>query len=177
MELASKWYAVRVRSRHEKQTAKDLQSRGYEVCQACAPQRRVWADRTRVVDMPLFPGYIFACFAPSSGSDILRAAGVVSIIGFGGHYCPVEDAEIEAIRIVMASGVEVQREPMMIPGRRVRVCQGPLRGLEGVLDKIKSQQRLVVSLSLLQRSVTVEVSDFMLEPMAAHQSTGDCAAA
>src|SRR6266853_1113341 len=98
-----KWFALRVRSRCEKLAARDLANKGYEVYPASAPQRRVWVDRIRTVEMPMFPGYIFARFDPSHGSKVLTAAGIVSIVGFGTRYCPVEDAEIEALRIVSRS--------------------------------------------------------------------------
>jgi transcription antitermination factor NusG len=111
----------------------------------------------------MFPGYVFARFEPVQAPHVLRAAGLVSIVGFRTRYCPVDDAEIEALRVVMQSGVEVLRESLVHPGTHVRVCGGPLRGLEGVLVQVKNQHRLVVSVSLLQRSVSVEIDDLMVE--------------
>jgi transcription antitermination factor NusG len=172
-----KWFAVRVRSRCEKLTSTDLANRGYEVCSACAPQRRVWADRVRTVEMPMFPGYIFARFDPSRALEVLTAAGVVSIVGFGVRYCPVNEIEIEALRVVMRSGVEVLRELLVQPGAQVRVSNGPLRGLEGVLMQVKNQHRLVVSVSLLQRSVSVEIDDLMIEAMSPRPASKSGAAA
>ncbi|MGD1091597.1 MAG: transcription termination/antitermination NusG family protein [Bryobacteraceae bacterium] len=163
MHNDAKWYALRVRSRCEKLTGKHLVNTGYQVCTACAPQRRVWADRIRCVEMPVFPGYIFARFDPAQGPNVLRAPGIVSIVGFGTSYHPVEDAEIDALNIVLRSGIEVRREPTVHPGTRVRVRYGPLRGLEGVLVQFKTQHRLVVSVTLLQRSVAVEIDDLMIE--------------
>ncbi len=122
-------------------------------------------DRVRTVEMPMFPGYIFARFNPSHSRDILSASGIVSIVGFGTRYCPVEDAEIEALRIVLASGVEVLPQSLLHPGERVRVRYGALRGLEGVLVEIKNRHRLIVSVSLLQRSVAVEIDYLMIEPV------------
>ena len=127
--------------------------------------------------MPMFPGYIFARFDPADGTKILNAAGIVSIVGFGTHYCPVEDIEIEALQIVLRSGVEVQRELMAHPGEHVRVRGGPLRGLEGALVQVKNHHRLVVSVSLLQRSVTVEIEDLMIEAVSRPVSRKSSAAA
>jgi transcription antitermination factor NusG len=120
--------------------------------------------------MPLFPGYVFASFDLSRVSDVLRVPGLVSIVGFGNSYCPVDDAEIEALCILMASGIDVQRNLEFRPGAKVRVRNGPLEGLEGVLVEIKNQHRLIVSVSLLQRSVGVDVDDVMVELLPA--STG-----
>lgn len=115
--------------------------------------------------MPMFPGYVFARFDPARAHEVLRGAGIVSIVSFGKTYCPVEDSEMESIRIVMESGVEVTRESLLRPGTQVRVSSGSLKGLEGVLVEVKNERRLVVSLSLLQRSVAVEISDLMVEPI------------
>jgi transcription antitermination factor NusG len=144
---------------------------GYQVCSACAPQRRVWADRIRCIEMPVCPGYIFARFDPARGPDVLRAPGMVSIVGFGTSYHPVEDAEIEALKIVLQSGIEVRREPIVHLGTRVRVRYGPLQGLEGVLVQLKTQHRLVVSVTLLQRSVAVEIDDLMIEAASPRHTT------
>jgi transcription antitermination factor NusG len=169
MHTNPQWFALRVRSRCEKLISKDLAGRGYQVCSASAPQRRVWADRVRTVEMPMFPGYIFARLSPGQGRDVLRAPGVVSIVGFGGRYCPVEDAEIEAVRMVVASGVDVLPESLR-PGTQVRVCHGSLKGLEGVLIEVKNQRRLVVSVNLLQRAVAIEINDLMVEPVSPGQA-------
>ena len=171
-----KWFALRVRSRFEKLAARDLTNRGYEVFPASAPQRRVWVDRIRTVETPMFPGYTFARFAPSHGPQVLNAVGIVSIVGFGTRYCSVEDAEIEALRIVLRSGVEVLRQPMVPLGTQVRVRCGPLRGLEGVLVQVKNQHRLVVSVKLLHRSVAVEIDDYMIEPLSPRPAARVCAA-
>jgi transcription antitermination factor NusG len=114
--------------------------------------------------MPMFPGYIFARFSPAQAPDALTAAAVVSIVGFGGRYYPVDDSEMEAIRLVQASGVAVLNEKLC-PGTAVRVVNGSLKGLEGVLIEVKNQRRLIVSVSLLQRAVAVEINDVMVEPL------------
>jgi transcription antitermination factor NusG len=160
-----KWFAVRVRSRHEKLAAKDLALRGIEAESACAPVRRAWADRVRTVEMPIFPGYIFARFDVAQSNQVLRSAGVVSIVGFGREYCPIEESEMQAVRIVVASGVDVLSDARLCPGTRVRVLTGALKGLEGVLEEVKNERRLVVSVSLLQRSIAVELTNMMVEPL------------
>jgi transcription antitermination factor NusG len=173
-EMKCQWYGLRVRSRCEKLVAKDLANKGFEVCSACAPQRRIWIERIRIIEMPLFPGYVFASFDLSRVSEVLTAPGLVSIIGFGNGYFPVDDAEIEALRIMMAAGIEVHRNLEFRTGAKVRVRNGPLEGLEGVLVEIKNQHRLIVSVSLLQRSVGVDVDDVMVELLPAphgHKTT------
>jgi len=113
----------------------------------------------------MFPGYIFARFNPFQSHDVLKAPGIASIVGFGSKYCPVEDAEIEAIQIVLESGALVSPHAQLRPGSRVRVLHGSLKGLEGTLVEVKDERKLVVSVSLLQRSVAVEISDLLVEPV------------
>lgn len=113
----------------------------------------------------MFTGYVFARFDPAQAREILRAAGVASIVGFGSSYCPVEDSEIEAIRIVMQSGVEVLRENWLHPGTKVRVKHGALQGLEGHLVEVKNRHRLLITVELLRRAVAVEIEDVMIEPL------------
>ena len=164
-EELSQWYAIRVRSRSEKIAALDLGLKGFEVCAAVAPQRRVWADRIRVVDMPLFPGYIFANFDPARRPEVERAARVASVVRFGGQCYPVDPVEIAAVRKIVGSGAEVQRVPFLQVGTRIEVKHGPFQGTVGVLVQIKNQYRLVVAVTLLQRAVSVEIDEAMVAPL------------
>lgn len=161
----SRWYAVRVRSRCEKIAACGLESRGVEVLPAIAPQRRVWVDRVRIVEMPLFPGYIFARFTASRRVEVERTAGIASIVRFGDECCPLIDTEIDALRRMIGSGLEIGRAPFLQVGRQVAVKHGPLAGIRGMVLEVKNRYRLVVSVTLLQRSVAVEIDESMLEPL------------
>lgn len=142
-----------------------LEAKGFKICSAVTPQRRVWSDRIRLVDMPLFPGYIFACFAQASRVEVLKVPGAVGIVGFGSTDCPVEDEEMIALQTLLESGADLQRVPFMSIGGRVRVRNGIFRDATGVLLQFKSGHRLVVSVSILQRSVAVEIDEAMVETL------------
>lgn len=161
----SKWYAIRVRSRCEKLAAAGLAARNLEVLSAVTPQRRVWVDRVRTVELPLFPGYIFARFLASRRMEVERTAGIASVVRFSDQCCAVDDDEINAIRVVLNSGLEVRRAPFLRVGKHVAVKHGPLAGARGIVAEIKNRYRLVVSVSLLQRSVGVEIDEAMVEPL------------
>ena len=107
--------------------------------------------------MPLFPGYMFCRLNPNDRLPILKTPWVIQIVG--SHHCPVpvDEAEINAVRILVESGVPNQPWPFLQLGNRVRIESGPLRGLEGILTEFKGNHRLVVSVTLLQRSVAVEI--------------------
>jgi len=158
------WFALRVRSRFEKVSSLSLQSKGYEVFSAVYRCRKRWSDRTREVEIPLFPGYIFCRFEPSRRLPVLTTPGVVAVIGARGVPQPVEGTEIEAIQRTLRSGFAVESCPFLSVGEKVRIQHGGLTGVEGILVKVKSRHRLVVSVTLLQRSVAVEIDDAVVHP-------------
>jgi transcription antitermination factor NusG len=164
-KLENQWFAVRVKSRSEKSVATALGLKGIEVFAALAQQRRVWADRVRVVEMPLFPGYVFARFDFAAKRAVEDAAGVASIVSFGNQCCPVPPLEIEGIQRLISSGVDVHASPLLQAGVPVRVVHGPLRGTEGTLVRVRDEYRLLVSVTILQRAVTVEIDQAYVEPL------------
>lgn len=157
------WYAIRVRSRCEKAAAAELSRRGYEVFAAIAAQRRVWVDRVRTVELPLFPGYIFGRFPALRRAAVESVGGVASVVRFGNQFSPVDDWEIESVRLIVGSGIEVIRSPQLRVGVHVRVLAGPLKGAEGILAELKSGHQLIVSVGLLQRTISVEIDEALVE--------------
>ena len=151
------WYAVRVRSNFESTTSNSLQNKGYEVFAPSYRVRRRRKDRSVTLDLPLFAGYIFCRFNHENRLPILKTPGLVHVVGVGGNPMSLSDEEIAAILRLTASGVLVQPWPYMQSGDIVRITSGGLAGLEGILIKSKGQNRLVLSVTLLQRSVATEV--------------------
>jgi transcription elongation factor/antiterminator RfaH len=152
------WYAVRTKSNFEKIAAASLESKGYELYLPLYRVRRRWSDRTVEITTPLFPGYLFCRFDGKRKQPILSTLGVVSVLGFGMDPAPVADSEIEAIQTVLASGLQTDLCQFLREGQRVRVIAGPLEHLEGILIKEKSRSRMVVSVTMLQRSISVEIN-------------------
>ncbi len=159
------WYAIRVRSRYEKAVADSLFQRDFEALCPVYHARRRWSDRSKVVEFPLFPGYVFSRFDLEDRLKVLRVPGIVSIISFGGEMIPVGAAEIEAIRTILRAGDKVAPWPYFRSGQRVRVRSGSLHGIEGRLLVVKDVHRLVVSIDILQRSVAVELDPLSVEPV------------
>ena len=157
------WFALRVRSRHENTVAAILGGKGYEWFVPLYKSRRLWSDRIKEIQLSLIPGYVFCRFDPH-GSRFLRHRRVVSVVGIGKCPIPIDDAEIAAIQAAVRSGFPSRPWPFLQIGQRVRVEHGPLCGLEGILLYVKGQRRLVLSVTLLQRSVAVEVDDAWVVP-------------
>jgi transcription antitermination factor NusG len=153
----SPWYGVMTRSNQEKHVAAMLDSKGYEKYLPLYRQRRRWSDRVVTIEVPLFPGYIFCRFDSQRRLPVISTPGVVSIIGFGNEPEPIPDCEIEAIERVLQSGAGAEPHPFLRVGQRIRVSQGALKDVEGILVRKKSDLRLIVSVSILQRSVSVEI--------------------
>jgi len=158
------WFALRVRPRAEKVVADALRSKGYQEFLPLHRQRRRWSDRVVEVELPLFPGYVFSRFEVERRLPLLMTPGVISVVGAGRLPHPVADAEIEALQILVHSRLDLQPWPYLHLGQRVRIFRGPLTGAEGILASVKSPKRLVVSVTLLQRSVAVEVPEDCVWP-------------
>lgn len=161
------WYVLRVRANREKSVASLLRGKGFiEFLPLYAMYRR-WADRTKQLDVPLFPGYVFCQFDAEYRLPILMTPHVMHVVGIGGVPEPVDEDEMGALQRVVASGLLLQPWPFLKIGERVVIQQGPLRNVEGVLTEIKGQRNLVVSISLLQRSVAVQIERDAVRPSAA----------
>jgi len=159
------WYALRVRSRFENTVATHLRGRNYEWFLPLYKCRRKWSDRIKEIDLALFPGYVFCKFDPLNRLPILSIPGVVYIVSVGGAPLPVKEAEIAAIQTAVKSGLPKEPWPFLRIGHRVRIDNGPLCGIEGILLSFRGQRRLVLSVTLLQRSVAVQVDESWVQPL------------
>ncbi|MGH9717551.1 MAG: transcription termination/antitermination protein NusG [Candidatus Acidiferrales bacterium] len=159
------WFALQVRTRHEVGVASFLNGKGYEPFVPLYQSRRCWSDRIKMVEAPLFPGYLFCRFDINNRLPILTTPGVIQVVGFNRTPIPIEDTEIDAIQSLVASGFPSQPWPFLQAGDRVQIDSGPLRGLEGLLVELRGSHRLVVSVSLLQRSVAVEIDSALVKAL------------
>jgi transcription termination/antitermination protein NusG len=157
----AQWFAVWVRSRFEQLVQDQLSARGFQVF---LPTIRTWSRRggqRHLIPVPMFPGYVFLHHAMDKHGyvQVLQARGVVRILGERwDRLAPVDDAEIASIQQLVSSEANLLPHPYLREGHRVRIVDGPLNGLEGVLLQVKpGKGLLVVSVELLQRSVAVEV--------------------
>jgi transcription antitermination factor NusG len=151
------WFAILARTSREKTASLLLENAGYECYVPIVKYKRQWSDRIREVEVPLFPGYFFCRMNPHNRLPVLMTPGVIQIVGVGKTPIPVEEEEIAAIQRVGQSGLETMPWPYVEVGHAARIEEGPLRGLTGIVVKIKSGMKLVLSVSLLQRSVAVEI--------------------
>ena len=161
------WYAVHVRSNFENRVATELGAKGVECYVPAVKETHAWTDRKKVIEVPLFPGYVFTRFydSPMLRHTIIRSYGAVRILGHGREIEAVPNSEIEAIQRLILSNVSLLAHPLLREGALVRIRRGPLKNLEGLLVRIKTQARLVLSVELLCRSVSTEVDLNDVEPL------------
>ena len=159
------WFALRVKSRTEKVVSTIARNKGYEEFLPLYQCRRKWSDRFKSVELPLFPGYVFCRLNPEFRLPLLTIPGVMSFVGIGKVPVPIEEAEIAAIQGAIGAGLSAEPYPFLEIGQRVRLAEGPLAGTEGLLVEVRKEQRLVVSVSMLKRSVAVEIDRHWIRPL------------
>lgn len=159
------WFAVQVRSRKETYVTSQIEGQGFECLLPTYKSVRKWSDRVKELEQPLFPGYLFCRFDFQNRRPIVTTPGVVQIVGYGRTAVPVSEEEVQALQLAVSSGIPTQPWPYLEVGQRVRVNYGMLTGLEGILVNVKGNHRVVLSVTLLQRSVAMEVETSWLSPV------------
>jgi transcription antitermination factor NusG len=152
-----RWYALKVKPQHESVVYAGLTYTSIEGFHPTCKAKRKWSDRVKIIDVPLFEGYVFGRFIFENRVPILRIPGVISVVGFSGHPAPIPDEELKVIQRITASGLAVKPWPFLKVGQAVRIERGPLRGVEGILAAEKDVWRMVVGIQMLQRAVSVVV--------------------
>jgi transcription antitermination factor NusG len=161
------WYAAYTKHHHEKKAAEYLSKNGFEAFLPLYVSAHRWKDRTQMVNLPLFPCYVFLRASLERKLEILRTPGVFGLVGNGGGAISIPDSELEVLRRVTENRGRIEPHPYLKCGDRVRVSSGPLSGAEGILIKVKNRYRVVVSVELLQKAVAVEVDLSVLERLSA----------
>jgi transcription antitermination factor NusG len=156
---APHWYAVYTRSNFEKRVAAELSAKRLEHYLPTFQELHQWKDRKKLVDVPVFPGYVFARFPDSTEHrlQVLQTSGAVRILGHGDGIEPVPEMEIESIRRLLQADVPCFAHPFLHEGAWVRVKRGALKDIEGLLVRVKSKTRLILSVALLSQSVATEI--------------------
>jgi transcriptional antiterminator RfaH len=160
------WYALTVKPRHEKTVAGLLAAKGLESYAPLYREQKRWSDRIKTVERAMFPSYVFCRFGFDDRLQVLGTYFVGSIVGFGGKPTPVREAEIRAIKTILASDLPVSPSPAL-PGQRVLIFGGPLAGLTGTLAREKTGDRVIVGIEAIHRAVAVEVDRDLIEVIVA----------
>jgi transcription antitermination factor NusG len=163
--VETRWYAVYVCANHENRVAEQFGYRSVEHFLPRYESLHRWKDRKIRLSLPLFPGYVFVRLALRDRLQILKVPSVVRLVEFNGIPAALPDAEIELLQRALAQGIYAEPRSYLTVGREVRVVRGPLEGMKGILLRKKNSARVVISIDLIRRSISVEIDPAMLEPV------------
>ncbi|WP_373513807.1 UpxY family transcription antiterminator [Persicitalea sp.] len=152
------WRVLQTRSRSEKKAAALLQKMGIELYLPLQKRRKKWSDRVKIVEEPLFSGYIFAKFTEELRYPMLNTPGVVRIVSFGGAYASVPEAQIEALRqLAYLDNEVVVVDAGLLPGQEVRIASGPFKGFHGRLVRHDGKGKLVIEIVAIGKGIVLEL--------------------
>ncbi len=158
------WYAAYTTPRHEKAVLRHLNVRRLESFLPLYTSVRRWKNGCQVaVERPLFPGYVFVHISRQNWTNVLQTPGVVSLVSSGRAPSALPSHEIESLRAALPQR-RYEPHPYLSVGEKVRIIEGPLTGMAGVLIRKKSNLRVVLSLDLIMQSVAVEIGMDEIEP-------------
>ena len=165
------WFAAYTFSCHEKRVAQHLCTRGINFFLPVFKEMNLWKNGQRMlIEKPLFPGYVFVKIDCAERVRVLELPGVHSIVGAGRNPVPLPYEEIETLR----RGTHIldcRPHPIMKTGERVLVRKGPLEGMVGIVVRQKNSTRIILSLDLIMKSITVEVDGQDLEVVGQNRET------
>ena len=164
---SERWFAVHTYARHEKVVAQEVREQGLTSFLPIVKQVRQWSDRRKVVELPLFGCYVFVKLVPNHSERlrVLQLNGVLSFVGTHGVGIAIPDEQIETIRTLVEEDLPVCSHPFLKIGQRVRIRNGALSGVEGILVSRSGESKLVISLDAIQRSLSVSIQGYDLEPV------------
>ena len=163
-----KWIAVYTKSRHEKVVIQELEKKNIESYCPILKERRQWSDRKRWVEFPLFRSYVFAKIELKNSLYILETMGVHHIIKFQGRISTIPDEIIQNIERMIDGGYTIEQVEYFVKGDEVKVVDGPLKGMEGIVVKLKNQNKLVLKVAAIQQAIAIQIHPGYLKPKKNH---------
>ncbi len=163
----AEWFAIHIRARHEKKVAAELQQRGITSFLPLLAKVHNWSDRRKMVELPLFSCYAFVQIVrdPKMRLSVLTTQGVLGFVGANGQGTPIPTSQIEDLRTIMLNRIPVYPQDFLKIGQRVRIRGGALNGIEGILVRTKGDRQLVLSIETIQRSISLSVEGYDIEPL------------
>lgn len=159
------WYAVQTRPHHEKRVEERLKMKSLPTFLPLHRCRHRWKNGVHAdLEIPLFPGYLFARVSDYDRLTVMQLPGVVGLAVSSAHPTSIPDQEIEVLRTAVDS-LGATPHPYLKTGEKVRIVAGPLAGMDGILTRRKHELRVVITIELIMRSLVVEVSESDLQPI------------
>src|SRR5438552_14468261 len=158
----ARWYAVQTCSRHERVVAAQLREQGVSTFLPMITQIRLWSDRRKLVELPLFSGYVFlhATVSPQIRRIVLFSRGVAGFVAMRGEPLPIPDEQIDNVKELLAKNIRCAAHPFLKVGQQVRIRGGSLEGLEGILVAHNGDRKLVMSVGTIERSFSIRIEGY-----------------
>ena len=151
------WIVVRSKPRSEKVAYSELVKKNIESYLPLLKEKRRWSDRKKWVEFPLFSSYLFARINIKDSIFVLQTRGVNNIIKFGEQIAIVQDSVIKAIRLAMEGGYQLEPVEYFIEGNLVEVIAGPMKGIKGIVAKLKGKNRLIIKIDAIQQALSIQI--------------------
>jgi len=151
------WYALKTRHRHEKKVNMRLEQKGVTSYLPLFSTYHNWSDRKKKITEPLFSCYLFVKIALTERLQVLQTDGVVHLVSFNNIPAPIPENQINSIKQVLQKKISYQKVESLAVGQKVKVVHGPLKGISGILTRIKDQTRLIISVNVLQQAISVNI--------------------
>ena len=155
--MDKQWIVVRSKPRSEKVAHNELVKKNIEAYLPLLKERRKWSDRKKWVEFPLFSSYLFARIDIKDSIFVLQTQGVNTIVKFGKQIAIVQNSVIEAIRLAMEGGYELEPVEYFLEGNRVEVVAGPMKGIKGIVAKLRGQNRLIIKIDAIQQALSIQI--------------------
>jgi transcription antitermination factor NusG len=157
------WYALYTKHQHEKTVARTLRFKGFDTFLPSYASTRTWKTGKKILQLPLFPCYVFIRGKLERRLDIITTPGIYALVSQAGKPCPIPASEMDAIQRALSSGRQIEPHPLLKCGEWVRIKRGPMAGVEGILARKKNLCRLILSVNMLGKAAAVEIDSSAVE--------------
>tara|TARA_B100000131_G_scaffold171984_1_gene166188 strand:- start:1390 stop:1902 length:513 start_codon:yes stop_codon:yes gene_type:complete len=158
-----KWIAIYTKSRHEQIVVNELSKKDIESFCPMFKERRQWSDRKKWVHFPLFRSYVFARIHLKENIFVLQTIGVNKIVKFQNKISIIPDQVINDIKNIVDGGYKIQQVDYFIKGDEVSVISGPLKGVNGIIQDLKGDSRLIMKVEAIRQAFSIEISSEQLK--------------
>ncbi|MBE0655731.1 MAG: UpxY family transcription antiterminator [Bacteroidales bacterium] len=141
-----------------------LQNQNIEVFLPKSKSLRVWSDRKKWIEEPMFRPYVFVRISNKEYDAVLKTPSVLFYISFEGQAAPVPDNQIEVLKLIISNNLsyEISRDHLK-PGKKAVVSHGPFKGSKVEVIIHKGKSRILVAVDHLQCSLLIEIdADYLL---------------
>lgn len=157
LNVIPNWYALSTKARHEKKVHSQLVQKGITSYLPLQTFYRRWSDRYKEVQEPLFSCYLFVRIVLKDRLDVLQTDGAIRLVSFSSIPATIPEDQINAIRTILENNYSIERVDYLIPGQKIEVIQGPLKGTRGILAEVKNSHRLIVRIDSIMQAISIDI--------------------